>query len=73
MPATKRSFAVSILLCVATAGCTPANYVRTLRPGPQSCDVRVCLNPHSGVERCDCQTTEHTQRQLREAGLLQSQ
>lgn len=68
----KRACVISILLCVAAAGCTPANFVQNVRPAPKRCEVRVCLNPQTGLQRCACQTFQQTERQLREAGWLES-
>lgn len=68
----KRASLVSILLCVATTGCTPAHFVQNVRPTPKKCEVRVCLNPDSGLQKCACQTFQQTERQFREAGWIES-
>lgn len=69
MFSTKRCYVAALLLCLSAAGCTPANYVRTVRQVPQ-CEVQVCVNPDTGLQRCDCRTTEQVERQFREAGWL---
>lgn len=70
MISAKHSCLVSILLCAAMAGCTPANYVRTVRQVPLRCEVQVCANLNTGLARCDCRSAEQVERQLREASWL---
>lgn len=65
-----RLYVMTVLLSVGAAGCVPAHHVRVVRQAPARCEVRVCLNPHTSFQRCDCQTAQQTQRQLREAGWL---
>jgi hypothetical protein len=70
MFSAKRSYVVSILLCVAMAGCSPANYTRTVRLEQQKCEVQVCTELNTGVARCDCRSAEQLQRQLREVSWI---
>jgi hypothetical protein len=69
----KLFYAVSILLGVAVAGCTPANHVRNVRQEPLKCEVRICTNLNTGLARCDCRSSEQAERQLREASWLSAE
>ncbi|MDY6947264.1 MAG: hypothetical protein SXG53_16250 [Pseudomonadota bacterium] len=70
MFSAKRFYGVSILLCMALAGCMPANFTRSVRLEQQECDVQVCTELNTGLARCDCKSTEQVERQLREASWL---
>lgn len=62
---TKHCYVTSVLLCVGLAGCTPANFIQRVQPAPP-CEVRICTTVGAGEARCQCQTHEQTQRQIRE-------
>jgi hypothetical protein len=62
---TKRFSMTSVFLCVGLAGCTPANYIQRVQ-APPPCDVQICTTIGASEARCQCQTHEQTQRQIRE-------
>jgi hypothetical protein len=67
----KNSGVIAVLFCVAMVACTPAHFVQQVRELPAQCEVRVCVNPQTGLERCICQSSAQTRRLLWEAGLLE--
>jgi len=61
----KQCYAMSVLLAVGLAGCTPANFVQRVGRAPP-CNVQICTTNGASEARCRCQTHEQTQRQIRE-------
>lgn len=70
MLSTTRLGVITLLLGGVLAGCTPAHFVQPIRAMPLKCEVRVCKDANSAMQRCSCQTHRTVQRQLREAGYL---
>jgi hypothetical protein len=48
---------------MSVAGCIPANYIKRAQAA-KPCDVTVCANIWTGLERCDCIQHRDVQRQL---------
>lgn len=52
------------MVFVGLAGCVPANHVQ--RPQlSQPCEVKVCTNARSGLERCNCARYRELADQMR--------
>jgi hypothetical protein len=66
---TKLLYVGAVLLGVATAGCAPANYVQPVKLAPP-CEVRICRDANTAMQRCNCASVQRVERQLREAGWL---
>jgi hypothetical protein len=64
MSSAVRIYMSSILVCIGLAGCTPAHFVQRPRLA-EACQVKVCTNPGTGVERCECKTHDQVLQQTR--------